>query len=147
MLSRFNRVAQEVHEALDSVSLPRSGACGLSLLLGRVLRLVHRADQAAPASDDREQARAACENVVSVFEGALRLLSPFMPFITEELWHAVYDGNPPLKSIALAAYPQADEKQIDTAAETEMAILQDLIAGVRNIRAELKVEQQAEAAD
>ena len=63
-----------------------------------------------------------------------------MPFITEEIWHAIYDGKPPLKSIALAAYPQADEKQFDLAAETEMAILQDLIVSVRNLRAELKVE-------
>ena len=30
-----------------------------------------------------------------------------MPFITEEIWHAVYDGNPPAKSIALTRYPQA----------------------------------------
>ena len=63
-----------------------------------------------------------------------------MPFITEEIWQAMYDGKPPLKSIALAAYPQADEKQFDLAAETEMAILQDLIVSVRNLRAELKVE-------
>jgi valyl-tRNA synthetase len=40
----------------------------------------------------------------------------------------------------LAAYPQADEKQFDLAAETEMAILQDLVVSVRNLRAELKVE-------
>jgi valyl-tRNA synthetase len=70
----------------------------------------------------------------------LRLLHPVMPFITEEIWHALYDGKPPLKSIALAAYPAADPKQIDLGAETEMAILQDLIATVRNLRAELKVE-------
>ena len=63
-----------------------------------------------------------------------------MPFITEEIWQAMYEGKPPLKSIALAAYPQADEKQFDLAAETEMAILQDLIVSVRNLRAELKVE-------
>ena len=65
-----------------------------------------------------------------------------MPFITEEIWQAIYDGNPPLKSMALAAYPQADEKQIDLAAETNMAILQDLIVAVRTLRAELKVEQK-----
>ncbi len=53
-------------------------------------------------SEDREQARAAYANLISIFEGALRMLSPFMPFITEELWHAVYDGKPPAKSIALA---------------------------------------------
>ncbi len=63
-----------------------------------------------------------------------------MPFITEEIWHAIYEGNPPLKSIALAGYPQANEQQFDLAAETEMAILQDLIVNVRNVRAELKVE-------
>ncbi len=72
----------------------------------------------------------------------LRLLHPVMPFITEEIWQAIYDGKPPLKSIALAAYPQADEKQFDLAAETKMAILQDLIVAVRNLRAELKVEQK-----
>jgi valyl-tRNA synthetase len=75
-----------------------------------------------------------------LFEASLRLLHPVMPFITEEIWHAMYDGKPPLKSIALAAYPEADQKQIDLAAETEMSILQDLIVSVRNLRAELKVE-------
>jgi valyl-tRNA synthetase len=70
----------------------------------------------------------------------LRLLHPVMPFITEEIWHAEYDGKPPLKSIALASYPAADEGQMDLGAETEMAILQDLIVSVRNLRAELKVE-------
>jgi valyl-tRNA synthetase len=63
-----------------------------------------------------------------------------MPFITEEIWHALYDGKPPLKSIALTAYPGADETQIDLTAETNMAVLQDLIVSVRNLRAELKVE-------
>jgi valyl-tRNA synthetase len=77
---------------------------------------------------------------VNLFDAALRLLHPIMPFITEEIWQAIYEGKPALKSIALAAYPQADEKQIDLAAETEMAILQDLIVSVRNLRAELKVE-------
>jgi valyl-tRNA synthetase len=55
----------------------------------------------------------------------------------------VYGGKPPLKSIALAAFPKADEKQIDLASEAGMAVLQDLIVSVRNIRAELKVETRA----
>jgi valyl-tRNA synthetase len=78
--------------------------------------------------------------LVNLFDGSLRLLHPVMPFITEEIWQAIYEGKPPLKSIALAPYPQANEKQFDLAAETEMAILQDLIVSVRNLRAELKVE-------
>jgi valyl-tRNA synthetase len=87
-----------------------------------------------------ETAKLACGNLVSLFEASLRLLHPVMPFITEEIWQAIYDGKPPLKSIALATYPAADESQMDLAAETEMAVLQDLIVSVRNLRAELKVE-------
>jgi valyl-tRNA synthetase len=94
------------------------------------------ADQGAK----KEAAILACNNLVSMFEASLRLLHPVMPFITEEIWHAIYDGKPPLKSIALAPFPQADEKQIDLKAETHMAVLQDLIVSVRNLRAELKVE-------
>jgi valyl-tRNA synthetase len=63
-----------------------------------------------------------------------------MPFITEEIWQAMHEGKPAIKTIALASYPQADEKQFDFSAETEMAILQDLIVNIRNLRAELKVE-------
>jgi valyl-tRNA synthetase len=89
-----------------------------------------------------ETAKQACANLINLFDGALRLLHPVMPFITEEIWHAMYAGRPPQKSIAFAAFPQADDMQIDIAAEVDMAILQDLIASVRNLRAELKVEQK-----
>ncbi|MGA8213312.1 MAG: class I tRNA ligase family protein, partial [Candidatus Sulfotelmatobacter sp.] len=89
---------------------------------------------------DKTQASLACTNLVNLFDASLRLLHPVMPFITEEIWQAMYEGHPPLKSIALAPYPQPDEKQFDLNAETEMAILQDLIVNVRNVRAELKVE-------
>jgi valyl-tRNA synthetase len=56
----------------------------------------------------------------------------------------VYDGAPPLKSIALAAYPETDATQLNAEAEREMAVLQDLIVSVRNVRAELKVAQKKE---
>jgi valyl-tRNA synthetase len=97
-------------------------------------------------SADREVSSIACANLVSLFEASVRLLHPVMPFITEELWHAMYNGRPPLKSIALASFPQADEAQIDLAAETQMAILQDLIVSVRNLRAELKIEPKIKVA-
>ncbi len=91
-------------------------------------------------SGDDGRAEIACKNLLNVFDAALRLLHPVMPFITEEIWQTMYDHKPPLKSIALAEYPKADENQFDLPAETEMAILKDLIVTVRNIRAELKVE-------
>src|SRR6266446_2088001 len=91
-------------------------------------------------SNAGDEARTACGNLVNFFDAALRLLHPVMPFITEEIWHAIYDGKPPLRSVALASYPQVNEEQINLAAETEMAVLQDLIVSVRQLRLDLKVE-------
>jgi len=68
-----------------------------------------------------------------------------MPFITEELWHALYGGKPALKSIALAAFPQHDDALISENLETEMSVLQDLIVSVRQIRHDLKIEPKVSA--
>ncbi|MGA9070766.1 MAG: valine--tRNA ligase, partial [Terracidiphilus sp.] len=88
-------------------------------------------------------ARAALTTLISIFEASLRLLSPFMPFITEEIWHALYDGNPPAKSIALTSYPQASETSVDEIALNDMALLQSLIVEVRGLRKEIGVEEKA----
>ena len=143
VLSRFNRAAADVNESLRTYRFDEAANriydffwaefCDWYLeLIKPRLNFEEGADTAA--------ARIACVNLVNLFEASLRLLHPVMPFITEEIWHAMYDGKPPLKSIALAAYPAAEENQIDLGAETDMAILQDLIVTVRNLRAELKVE-------
>ena len=91
---------------------------------------------------DKEKTKAALTTLIQVFETALRLLSPFMPFLTEELWHAVYDGNPPAKSIALTRYPQWDEAAVDAAALDGMTLVQSLIVEVRALRKEIGVEEK-----
>jgi valyl-tRNA synthetase len=77
-----------------------------------------------------------------VFESSLRMLSPFMPFITEEIWHAFYDGHPPARSIALMPYPVSAHTEIDAKAEAEMAQLQSLIVSVRSARKDAGVPER-----
>ncbi len=143
ILSRFNRVTAEVNEALATYRFHEAANRIYDFFWGEFcdwyLELIKSRLNFAEGADKTE-ALAACANLVNLFDASLRLLHPVMPFITEEIWHAMYEGQPPLKSIALAGFPQADEKQFNLAAETEMAILQDLIVNVRNVRAELKVE-------
>jgi valyl-tRNA synthetase len=143
ILSRFNRVTSDVNDALKTYRFHEAANRIYDFFWGEFcdwyLELI-KARLNFEEGGDKSAARTACANLVALFDAALRLLHPVMPFITEEIWQAMYEGNPPLKSIALAAFPQADEKQFDLAAETEMAILQDLIVSVRNLRAELKVE-------
>ncbi|MGA8270879.1 MAG: valine--tRNA ligase [Candidatus Sulfotelmatobacter sp.] len=145
ILSRFNRVTAEVNDALRTYRFHEAANRIYDFFWGELcdwyLELI-KPRLNAEEDGDKTKARIACANLVNLFDASLRLLHPVMPFITEEIWQAMYEGQPPLKSIALAGYPQADEKQIDLAAETEMAILQDLIVSIRNVRAELKVESK-----
>jgi valyl-tRNA synthetase len=143
ILSRFNRAVADVNDALTAYRFHEAANRIYDFFWGEFcdwyLELIKPRLNFEEGADT-SVARLACANLVNLFDAALRLLHPVMPFITEEIWQAIYEGKAPLKSIAQAGYPQADEKQFDLAAETEMAILQDLIVSVRNLRAELKVE-------
>ena len=87
----------------------------------------------------KTQTAAALTTLVSVFEAALRLLSPFMPFITEEIWHTLYDGNPPAKSIALTTYPTGNKPLTESSYDPnifEMQTVQNVVTAFRILRKE-----------
>jgi valyl-tRNA synthetase len=100
---------------------------------------------------DKAQTKSALTTLLQVFEASLRLLSPFMPFITEEIWHALYDGNPPAKSIALTRYPQSryagDATTISAQhaydhGVVEMSALQSVITAFRALRKDSGVPEK-----
>ena len=70
-------------------------------------------------------------------EAAIRFAHPIMPFITEQIWQTVAPliNRKTSDSIVIADFPQVDDSQISEQTEADMAWLQSLIAGVRNIRA------------
>jgi valyl-tRNA synthetase len=85
--------------------------------------------------------------LLTVLEQALRLLHPFMPYITEELWqrlpgdkrlHPAYQGAE--ATVMLTAYPEGAANLIDEAAESEMQAIIELISRVRNIRSEMNIK-------
>ena len=66
----------------------------------------------------------------------LRLLHPFMPFITEEIWQKL----PGIQgSIMVAPFPEADDALLNPAAEAEMRLVMDTITAIRNLRGEMNV--------
>ncbi|MBZ0284230.1 MAG: valine--tRNA ligase [Anaerolineae bacterium] len=75
--------------------------------------------------------------LVHILDTGLRLLHPFMPFFTEELWQYIpHEG----KSLIVASWPKADNAYLDDRAETEMTVLMDLVRGIRNVRLEYNVD-------
>src|SRR5262249_29318457 len=139
IMSRLHRVAGEVNEDLAPYRFDEAANTIYKFFWGEFcdwyLEII-KPRVSGPASE----ARPALAFLGDIFESALRLLSPFMPFITEEIWHAVYAGKPPAKSIALVSYPELESRRLNDQAEAEMTVLQDLIVNFRNIRAEMKVE-------
>ena len=96
-------------------------------------------------SADRERAVVAWKNLFAAFDAALRLLHPFMPFLTEELWHQL-PQRPGAKSIALAEFPQTRAEWKNPAAMEQFTLIQELISSVRIIRAEMKLDPKKRVA-
>src|ERR1051326_6040091 len=101
------------------------------------------------AENDSLERRIARARMISILEQSLRLLHPFMPYLTEELWqklpvnhsaflHPAYSHAEP--AIMLASYPQCDHALVDPGAEIEMQAVIDLISRVRNIRSEMNIK-------
>jgi valyl-tRNA synthetase len=90
-------------------------------------------------SPDRELALAAWRNIFAVFEAALRLLHPVMPFITEELWHKLPKHHA-ARSIALEHFPEPREDWVDPESESRIEALKSVSIKVRDARAEAKID-------
>ncbi|MFC2011425.1 valine--tRNA ligase [Chloroflexota bacterium] len=82
--------------------------------------------------------------LVYVLETSLRLLHPYMPFITEELWQNLKRRLPSewqaSDSIMVAPYPEADAKAIDPESERVMETIIEIVRSIRNARAQYNVE-------
>jgi valyl-tRNA synthetase len=86
--------------------------------------------------DDPTRRLATQHALVTTLEATLRLLHPFMPFITEEIWQRLpHEGD----SIMIAPYPTATRRGIDPAAERDMSVVMGAVTTIRNIRGEMRV--------
>jgi len=79
--------------------------------------------------------------LVGVLGEILRLLHPFMPFVTEEIWHKLPGAA---GSIMAAPYPTPEPALENSAAEAEMALVMESIVAIRNMRAEMNVPPSAQ---
>ena len=145
ILSRLNRTAREVNAALDAYEFHAAVQTLYHFFWDDFCDWYIELTKADVTSEeDTPRRREARSRLLAVLEQALRLLHPFMPYITEELWlrlpggkqlHPAYAGAEP--TIMLTAYPQGGP--VDDVAEAEMQMVITLISAVRNIRAELNV--------
>ncbi|WP_263410224.1 valine--tRNA ligase [Terriglobus tenax] len=144
IFARLSAVSAEVETALNNYRFDEASAAVYQFFWGEfcdwyleLVKLRLNFDQPGNA-----ETAITLASLVGVFEAALRLLSPFMPFITEEVWHALYDNEPYAKSIALARYPQPSDFPAEKDAEENMVLLQELIVAIRGLRKDASVPEK-----
>ena len=96
-------------------------------------------------SAGRERATVAWKNLFAAFDAALRLLHPFMPFLTEELWHQLPQAAG-AKSIALGQFPEGEPRWRSAEPLREVAQIQEVVTMLRAIRAEMKLDAKKKVA-
>jgi valyl-tRNA synthetase len=134
--SRLQTTIVDVRQALDAYRFNDAAAAIYQFLWNDVCDwYLEIAKGALYRSDDPAGRQRVQHTLVTVLETTLRLLHPFMPFITEELWQRLpHQGD----SIMVAPYPTATAAA-DPQAEREMAVLMQAVTAVRNIRGEMRL--------
>ncbi|MFZ1289025.1 MAG: valine--tRNA ligase [Melioribacteraceae bacterium] len=89
-------------------------------------------------SNDEEIKSAALTKAIKLFEEMLKLIHPFMPFISEEIWNLIAERKNG-ESISVSEFPQFDSSKISTVAEDKMEFTQNIITSIRNIRGEMNI--------
>jgi valyl-tRNA synthetase len=141
ILSRYARTVQTVTQMLDDYQLGEAGKVLQEFVWSDYCDWYIEASKTALRSDDAETREATLATARYVLNGTLRLLHPYMPFLTEELWQHL-NGWPsrndtlpkPEQSIIVAPWP--DAPATDDAAERDFELLQNIITEIRNARAE-----------
>ena len=89
-------------------------------------------------SENEEIKSAVLTRAINHFDNMLRMIHPFMPFISEELWNMLEDRKEG-KSISIAQFPQTDTNKINKEAENKMEFVQNIVTSIRNIRGEMNI--------
>ena len=142
LLSRLDTLIAEVEESMEKYELGIAAQKLYDFIWGEYcdwyIELVkHRLYDGSSKTGDTAR-RVLCYGL----DRLLRLLHPFMPFITEEIWQHLPHSS---ETITLAKWPQSDESKKDATAERQMHTIMDAIRAVRNIRAEMDVAPSRKA--
>jgi valyl-tRNA synthetase len=136
--SRFHQTVSEMNKAMDKFEVNNASKIIYTFVWNDFCDwYVELAKNRLYSSED-EIKSAVLTRAIKMFENLLKIVHPFMPFITEELWQRIYERKDG-ESISTSEYPKLDEEKITVEAEKEMEFVQDIITAIRNIRGEMSI--------
>ena len=138
IISRLNKTVLQLNKAMDEFEVNNAIKLIYSFIWNDFCDWYVEMIKNRLYADDEEIKSAVLTRAISIFEDALKMLHPVMPFITEELWQLM-DERKDGESISTSTYPAVDEKLIKDSADEEMDFVKDIITAIRNIRGEMNI--------
>jgi valyl-tRNA synthetase len=141
ILSRVQRAIEAVDEALEDYRISDAAQAVYHFVWNELCDWYIELAKASLARPDLDaELRLKVQGVlVHALEVAMRLLHPFMPFVTEEIWQQLPKPSGAPQSIMITLYPVQDLRFVDDASEASMALVQKVIVALRTIRAERNI--------
>lgn len=136
ILSRLNTIMDEVTKNMEDYEIGEAARNLYEFFWGEFCDWYIELTKVRLYGEDK-QARATAQRVLlEVLETFLKLLHPFMPFITEEIWHYLPGER---ASIMISPWPKAKAQARDRKAEEDMGLITEVIRAIRNLRSEIRV--------
>ena len=137
ILSRTQRATEEINRALEDYRFAEAAQAVYHFIWDEICDWYIELAKARLQDPARASERWKIQGtLVTVLDAAMRLLHPFMPFITEELWQKLPKPQGAPQSIMITLYPIADPRYLDDATEASMALVQKVVTVVRSLRTE-----------
>ncbi len=137
LLSRLQRLIQNVQHLFDIHQYGEAGNRILAFMWDEFAPFYLEISKEALYAGDEAEKMLTRRVLVAAQDACLRLLHPFMPFVTEEAWTYIPQAG---EALIIADWPQADAALIDADAEARMSAYLEVVREIRNTRGEYKVD-------
>ncbi|MCW8811879.1 MAG: valine--tRNA ligase, partial [Ignavibacteriaceae bacterium] len=138
IISRFNETLVEFNSAMDSFEINSATKIIYSFVWNDFCDWYVEMIKNRLYGDNEEVKSAVLSRALSIFENMLKMVHPFMPFVTEELWQLIQerkDGD----SISTSEFPEVQKELINPQADKDMEIVENIVTALRNIRGEMNI--------
>jgi valyl-tRNA synthetase len=137
-MSRFQTAVKDFESALDKLDVNGATKILYNFIWSDFCDWYLELSKERMYSSKKEIKGAVLYRSISLFEDMMKLLHPYMPFISEEIWQILGERKPGT-SISISQFPVYDESLIDSEADSEIEFVRGVITGIRNIRGEMNI--------
>jgi valyl-tRNA synthetase len=138
IISRFNETLAEFNNAMDSFEINNATKIIYAFVWNDFCDWYIEMIKNRLYADDEEVKSAVLTRALSIFENLLKMVHPFMPFVTEEIYQLMRERKSG-ESISTSEFPKVKKELINPQADKDMEVVENIVTAIRNIRGEMNI--------